>query len=151
MKAVQELKASAIAELHRRGIQLERKTGDREDVPIDDRYLDLLLRAAGDPEVGLGEYSQGIRVGPGVRMPRLPALYKQKKRWRIPEQADPLDYLECPQEAGGDMEAQLFFTEAARGQVLILSEHEARRTYPDLVVASLGAIRKDKPNGGSDR
>ena len=75
--------------------------GDREDVPIDYRYLDILLRAAGDPEVGMVEYAQGIRVGPGVRMPRLPALYKQKKRWRIPEQAYPLDYLECTQEAGG--------------------------------------------------
>ena len=112
MKAVQELKASAIAELQGRGFQLERKKGDREDVPIDKRYLDLLLRAAGDPDVGLGEYAQGIRVGPGVRMPRLPALYKQKKRWRILEQADPLDYLECPQEAGV---TQQCFTEPVEG------------------------------------
>ena len=97
-RAVQELKESVIAELHGRGIHLERKLGDREDLPIDKRNLDLLLRTAGDPEVGLGEYAQGVRVGPGVRMPRLPALYRQKKRWRIPEQSDPLDYLECPKE-----------------------------------------------------
>ena len=154
VKAVQELKASAIAELHRRGIQLERKTGDREDVPIDYRYLDLLLRAAGDPE-----YAQGIRLGPGVRMPRLPALYKQKKRWRIPEQADPLVYLECPQagvtwrrnfsslDQWKDKALEVLHDQSARGQVLILPEHEARRRYPDLVVASLGAICKDKPNG----
>ena len=70
-KAVQELKMSAITELHGRGMQLGRETGDREDVPIDFWYLDILLRAAGDPEVGMGEYAQGIRVGPGVRMPRL--------------------------------------------------------------------------------
>ena len=56
-KAVQELKASAIAELHGRGMKLERKTGDREDLPIDCRYLDLLLRASGDPEVGMEEYA----------------------------------------------------------------------------------------------
>ena len=100
VRAVQELQESVIAELHRRGIHLERKLGDREDVPIDYRYLDLLSRTAEDPEVGMGEYAQGVRVGPGVRMPRLPALYIQKKRWRIPEQSDPLDYLERPQEDG---------------------------------------------------
>ena len=37
--------------------------------------------------------------------------------------------------------------QASRGQVLVLPEREARRRYSDLVVASLGAIRKDKPNG----
>ena len=162
-KAVQELKASAIEELHGRGMKLERKTGDREDVPIDYRDLDLLLRVSGDPEVGIVEYVQGIRVGPAVRMPRLPALYKQKKRWCIPEQADPLDYLECSQEAGvtwkrsyssldqwKDKALEVLHDQAARGQVLELPEHEARRKCLDLVVASLGAIRKDKPNGRSD-
>ena len=34
--------------------------------------------------------------------------------------------------------------QAARGQVIKMTEHEARRRYPDLVVASLGAQRKDK-------
>ena len=37
--------------------------------------------------------------------------------------------------------------QAERGQVLKLSEHEARKKYPHLVIASLGANTKDKPNG----
>ena len=37
--------------------------------------------------------------------------------------------------------------QAAQGQVLKHSEEEARACYPDLVVASLGPQRKDKPNG----
>ena len=53
------------------------------DVPIDYRFLDILLRAAEDPEVGLGEYAHGVKVGPGTRMPRLPAVYKPKKKWRL--------------------------------------------------------------------
>ena len=53
---------------------MRRKEGDRTDVPIDFRFLDLLLRTAGDLEVCLGKYAQGVRVGPGTRMPRLPAL-----------------------------------------------------------------------------
>ena len=37
--------------------------------------------------------------------------------------------------------------QAAREQVLKYSEKEARFCHPDIVVASLGAQRKDKPNG----
>ena len=29
-------------------------------------------------------------MGPGVRLPRLPALYKAKKRWSLAEQSDPV-------------------------------------------------------------
>ena len=41
------------------GFHLNRKFGDRVDI----RFLDMLLRLAD----GLGEYSQGVRVGPGKR------------------------------------------------------------------------------------
>ena len=37
--------------------------------------------------------------------------------------------------------------QAARGQIVVLSEKEAKRTYPNLVIASLGAQRKEKPGG----
>ena len=37
--------------------------------------------------------------------------------------------------------------QAERGQVLRLSEEEARRRFPGLTVASLGAIKKEKPGG----
>ena len=49
----------------------------RRDIPIDCRYLDFLLRRAEDPEVGLG--AQSVRVGPGARLPRLPALYLREE------------------------------------------------------------------------
>ena len=74
-----QLKQSVIDVAGRAGIRILRKSGDRVDVPIDYRFLDVLLRAADDPEIGLGEYAQGVKVGPGTRMPRLPALYKPKK------------------------------------------------------------------------
>ena len=60
--------------LRRCNLRMQKRAGDRT-VPIDYRFLDLLQRTAGDPEVGLGEYAQGVRVGPGTRMPRLPALF----------------------------------------------------------------------------
>ena len=37
--------------------------------------------------------------------------------------------------------------QATRGQVIKMTEQEARQRYPDLVVASLGAQRKDKLGG----
>ena len=37
--------------------------------------------------------------------------------------------------------------QSSRGQVLKLTETEVRGRFPDFVVASLGAIRKDKPGG----
>ena len=39
-------------------------------------------------------------LGPGVRLPRLPALYPAKRKWRLPEQSNPLDHLEG--DAGGE-------------------------------------------------
>ena len=37
--------------------------------------------------------------------------------------------------------------QSQRWQIITLTEAEARRQYPDLVVASLGANRMDKPGG----
>ena len=79
--------------MERAGIKVERMSGDRSDLPIDCRYVDALLRAAEDPEVNLGSFAGGVRIGPVVRMPRLPALFT-KKRWRLPDQADPMAYQE---------------------------------------------------------
>ena len=58
-------------------------------MPIDFRFLDVMLRAAEDPEVGRGGFAGGVRVGSGVRMPRLPALCRPKMKWRLTEQATP--------------------------------------------------------------
>ena len=93
-------------------------------------------------------------------MPRLPALYRPKRRWRLESQRDPQAYLEEEEQSAkpwrqnytsltefADKVEAVLEDQAARGQVLKYSEEEARAHYPDLVVASLGAQRKDKPNG----
>ena len=154
------LKETVVEAAARAGISIIRKGGDRVDIPIDYRFLDVLLRASGDPEIGLGDYAQGVRVGPGTRMPRLPALYKAKKKWRLPSQVDPLDYLEYAPDSSGvwrsnystlrEFETQVLdvmHDQASRGQIIVMTESEARTKYPNLVVASLGAQRKQKPGG----
>ena len=52
--SVTDLKNSIIAEASESGCELRRVEGDRRDVPIDLRFMDLLLMIAGDQEVGLG-------------------------------------------------------------------------------------------------
>ena len=148
-QSVRELKAATVEALKRHGLELGRKDADRTELTINYRYLDLLLRAA-----------EGVRVGPRARLPRLPAQYARKKKWRLPEQADPLDYQEekCSTERIWrrnyasvseltDKVLAVMEDQAERGQVLKFTEREARERYPNLVVASLGAIRKDKPGG----
>ena len=115
--------------------------------------MHLLLRASADPEVHPGAFAQGVKVGPGTRMPRLPALHRPKRRWRLESQMDPQGLprrrgTNCTSLTGfADKVDAVLEDQAARGQVLKYSEEEARACYPDLVVASLGAQRKDKPNG----
>ena len=93
-ESIAELKDETIAVLEEHGLRIERNPTDRSDIPIDCRKMGLLLNAAKDPDVGLGDFAAGVRVGPGARLPRVPELYPRKKKWRLPRQADPLDYME---------------------------------------------------------
>ena len=87
--SVSELKHQVVETLQRDGIHMSRTSKDRVDVPIDFRFLSALLTAAQDPEVGLGDYSCGVRVGPGVRLPRLPALYPGETQVASPRAVKP--------------------------------------------------------------
>ena len=89
-----EVKRGVVDYLQTEGFSLERHPEDRTDVPIDFRYLALLLRASCDPEISLGDFSWGVRVGPGVRLPRLLALYQRKRKWRLPDRDDSTAFLE---------------------------------------------------------
>ena len=84
-ESITELKNEVITRARSHGMELLRTESDRNDVPFDFRFMDLVL---------LGDYAQGVRVGPGIRIPRLPALFRRKRRWRLPEQTDPLEYLD---------------------------------------------------------
>ena len=121
-------------------------------MPIDFRLIDLLLRASKDPEVALATIAEGVRVGPGARLPRLPALYPKKRKWRLPEQdrqsrrAVQLGYSvasELRVHSGALRACRRRSRRAARSSSLKIGRRDP--TIPNLVVASLGAARKDKP------
>ena len=65
---VARLKEQTVETLCAHGLSLDGHPEDRRDVPIDFRYLGLLLRAAGDRDVHIGDFATGVRVGPGARL-----------------------------------------------------------------------------------
>ena len=157
---VEHLKRRTIEAMERHGLALVRDAADRPETLIDYRFLALLLKAAEDPDVHIGSFARGVRVGPGARLPRLPALYAKKTSWRLPEQYNALDYQEERAASEGvwrrnystvqglaDKVEAVLDDHAVRGQVLRLTETEARTRYPNLTVPSLGAIKKEKSTG----
>ena len=113
------------------------------------------MAASKEQDVSHGAFAEGVRVGPGVWLPRLPALYKAKKKWSLPEQSDTLLHLEEEQareQAWRPLTTlsaevtDVLEDHARRGQVL---KQEARSRHPGLVVASLGANTKEKPGVSS--
>ena len=42
---------------------------------------------------------------------------------------------------------EVMYDQAARGQIIVMTEVEAKLRFPDLVIAWLGAQRKEKPGG----
>ena len=55
---VASLKAEIVSALQIRGLRLNRQAGDRDELPVDFRFIDLLLRASEDPERHLGSFAQ---------------------------------------------------------------------------------------------
>ncbi|CAE7826044.1 unnamed protein product [Symbiodinium sp. CCMP2592] len=117
-------------------------------------YLEALSqtsRLLGDEDWGIltrdpENYASGRKVGVDSPFPRVPLVFRPKKKWR--------DYDDSPYQAinanyssaalvPDQLEAQ-FEEEEALGMMFPLSEAEARKRFGDkLHVASLGAIMKD--------
>ena len=77
-QSIAALKRQVVSDKEQVGLHLSRNTQDSRDVSIDNMVLDT------------EDFS-------GARMPRLPALQKPRKKWRLAEQGEPLDSLEGEQ------------------------------------------------------
>ena len=153
-----ELKADIVAGLAERGLMLQSSPRDSQDVLLDYRFIELLLSSAQDPEVAIGSFAEGVRVwGP---TPASASSLQGQKEMAAPGTSDPLLHMEggetgeyawrnnYPAVATLSAEVtEVLEDQAKRGQVLKLSEQEARSQFPNLVVASLGANRKEKHGG----
>ncbi len=130
--------------------------------PVRIRTLQSILWLGGDPDYrALDHFGRGVRIGVGVKMPRTPAVYHRKRRWRLQGQGDPDFDLQGERAALGDAwrdnyasaklhdRAILAQLEDAvdRGMALRLSVEEASFYFPRLTVNSLAGIAKVSEEG----
>ena len=126
------------------------------------RLLQAFLRAAGDPDWrGLDHFARGVRIGVGVRLPRTPAVFKRKRRWRLEGQGDALVWkspsvetvwlsnYKSARDQADELERQLEECHS-RGWALKLTQQELLERFPEgAAVSALGAVCKLDPSTGA--
>ena len=114
--------------------------------------MEELLRLSGDPDSRVFfsssvSFAKGVRLGPGVCLPRVPSVFEKKEKWRKYDSgfcepgAERENYLSAREHAGEVQ--QQFQAEAALGAMVEVTTAEARAQFgKQLAVASLGALEK---------
>ena len=111
------------------------------------------LRLAGDPDWrilsrGLHSFKDGVRIGVGVRMPRTPAVFPRKTKWRkYEEEEDGMapTSKENYKSVKDNLEAveRMFWDDVSLGHMREVPEEEAVKEYGEgLVTAAVGALEK---------
>ena len=136
-----------------KGSQSGWKPGDVEQ-PVHTRRLQAFLECVGDPDApALDAYLVGVRLGAGMEMPRTPAIYECKTKWRLPWR---LPEVECDGDwrevwrgnyisAVDNMEAlkREVDKEVEAGRMLETTIEKARQEYGQrLAIASMGLIQE---------
>ncbi len=127
------------------------------DQPVRVRALQRVLAIGGDPDHGgMEHFARGVRLGVSTRLPRTPAVFARKRKWRLEGQADPNFDAVAERLSLGDrwrdnyVEA-VVHQEAIHEQLedavkrrlaLRLTVAEAAQRFPDLTVNSLNAVAK---------
>ena len=141
------------------GMPTGKQPGDR-DQPIQVRLLSVFLKACEDPDwKGMLSYCAGIRYGVAEKLPRTPAVFPPKRKWRLEAQQkssseEALEEIRRGYEGTinsnynsatiypKELDA-LLDKKVASGRAFKLSMSEARKRYgKKLTVASLGALVK---------
>ena len=91
--------------------------------------MELLLKAAEHPVVGMGDFAAG---------------FVSSKKWRLPRQGSETVWRQNFSLVAelADQVLEVMIDQANWWQVLRLSEEETRRRFPDLTVASLDGCAK---------
>ncbi len=127
--------------------------------PIDVLLIGAVLRAAGDPDWRVARrYAVGIPNGVHDKLPRTPAVYARKTKWRLEEQRDPDCW--CRPSSGQAWRDNYASARAhadelqrqqdehvAGGLAERLSAEDFARDWPGCGVASLGAVVKTDQAG----
>ena len=114
------------------------------------RLLQVFMRACEDPDAeALDAFATGVRIGAGLRMPRTPAVYREKVRWRLPSLDDPDEWGAVWRDnyASADENKQQLQKEIDKeisaGRIVQMPAGEARRKWGErLAIASLALIQE---------
>ena len=126
------------------------KRGKR-DRPQDQeiRMLQALLKACADPDApALDSYAVGVRLGHSMRMPRTPAVFEQKTRWRLDYETEEEQTLEWAKKYRTAREKQELLEEKIEkvvqpGRLRRMSMKGAKSKYGDrLRVGALGLVEE---------
>ena len=127
-------------------------------------FFGLVLAGSEDVDaVGIGSYASGVAIGVGVKLPRIPPLFKKKRNWRLPSQRRPQEQLEAAKvedvfrdnyrSQPSTWRMQSRWCSKPRSQkkhALYMSLDAAQRKLgKGITVASLGAVRKGTNDGGA--
>ena len=86
---VRDLRVLIDSQLSSMGLDTRERDGDRTSATPRWRLFGALLAAAEDPDAeGITGFVRGVPLGVGVKLPRLPALYRKKAKWRLEEQRE---------------------------------------------------------------
>ncbi len=122
--------------------------------PVRIRLLQAIQRAVDDPDpTAMDHFARGVRLGVGTRLPRTPAVYARKTRWRMVEQAS----ADCNDEVSTEAVWRENYRSAkqcaeavekqleehhSRGLARKVAADRAELEYPGIRVSSLGAVAK---------
>jgi hypothetical protein len=85
---VDQGRASLKAWLSNNGVDI---VAGKQDVPqdVEVRLFQAALRAMDDPDAAaLDSYAEGVRIGVSTGLPRTPAVFEEKTKWRLPWEDD---------------------------------------------------------------
>ena len=95
------------------------------------RLFQGLLKHLGDPEVGLGDFTAGVPVGVGIKMPRLPAIFEPRRHWALAEQREPGAWPSV-EELDGAVMAKYSSAKELASEVATLLDEQATREHPQV-------------------
>ena len=153
---VRSLKVKVVADLEQEFLGLGRQEGDRGDVPIDFRFLLLLLRAAEDPEVGLGQVRTRSTSGSRDENATPPSALQTEQKVEDCISDGPQNLSRRRGRNGGGTtqpyshwprKCMMFWTIKRGEECSSDCQRQRQERGILLVVTSLGANRKDRPNG----
>ena len=106
------------------------------------------MKACNDPDApALDAYAEGVRIGHRLRMPRTPAVYEEKSRWRLnyDEEDNEVDWASNYKTARERREVLEEKVEAdvALGRMKKMTMREARERYGErLMIGAIGLVEE---------